>query len=124
MSASGIQIASLWQFQDYTNEGVSGEKLEVLSLLNKQLKAEGKQDTASAWNGKSETTETVPGTDTETETENVTEKDTATEAETKEQQKPAEEKGKPNIGVIIGASAAAAVVAGVIIALIVKKKKK
>lgn len=122
ISASGIQIASLWQFQDYTNEGVSGEKLEVLSELNKQLKAEGKQDTASAWNSKAETTETVP--ETETETENVTEKDTATEAETKEQQKPAEEKGKPNIGVIIGASATAAAVAGVIIALIVKKKKK
>ena len=35
---SGIQIAALWQFQDYTSEGVSGEKLAVLSETNKALK--------------------------------------------------------------------------------------
>ncbi len=126
ISASGIQIASLWQFQDYTNEGVSGEKLEVLSELNKQLKADGKQDTASAWNGKSETTETVPGTDTETETENVTEKDKDTIPPETEKGEIIIDKKSSSAPLIIGiAAASAAVIAASIAAvLFIKKKKK
>ncbi|MBO4422282.1 MAG: cellulase family glycosylhydrolase [Clostridia bacterium] len=114
ISASGIQIASLWQFQDYTDEGVAGEKLAVLSELNLKLKADGKQKTGVAWGEKAE--------ETETETETV--KETVTE--TAEQNKPQNEKKKPDIGLIVGLSAAAAAVvaAGVAIAVIVKKKKK
>ena len=120
ISASGIQIAALWQFQDYTNAGVAGEKLEVLSELNKQLKADGKQDTAAAWSDKTEVTETDTETETETETEEVKE----TEAETTKQHNTTEQKSKPNVGVIIAVSAAAAVAVGVIAILIIKKKKK
>ena len=120
ISSSGIQIAALWQFQDYTNEGVAGEKLEVLSELNKQLKADGKQDVATAWDDKTEVTETQTETETETETDKVTD----TEAETTEQQNTTEEKSKPNTGLIIAVSAAATVAVGLMIALIVKKKKK
>ena len=120
ISASGIQIAALWQFQDYTNAGVAGEKLEVLSELNKQLKADGKQDTAAAWSDKTEVTETDTETEMETETEEVKE----TEAETTEQHNKTEQKSKPNVGIIIAVSAAAAVAVGVIAILIIKKKKK
>lgn len=49
ISDSGIQIASLWQFQDYTDEGPAGQKLEVLSELNKKLAAEGKQASEADW---------------------------------------------------------------------------
>lgn len=49
IAASGIQIASLWQFQAYTDEGVSGEKLDVLSGLNVDLKEQGKQNIADYW---------------------------------------------------------------------------
>ena len=49
ISASGIQIAALWQFQDYTDEGVSGEKLTVLSELNADLKELGRQNCERYW---------------------------------------------------------------------------
>ncbi len=49
ISKADIQIASLWQFQDYTDEGTAGQKLEVLSDLNKKLAAEGKQGSESVW---------------------------------------------------------------------------
>lgn len=49
ISESGIQIASLWQFQDYTDQGSAGLKLEVLSELNKMLAAEGKQSGEDDW---------------------------------------------------------------------------
>ena len=49
ISSSGIQIASLWQFQDYTDEGPAGLKLQVLSELNAKLAAEGKQSGEEDW---------------------------------------------------------------------------
>ncbi len=49
ISNSGIQIASLWQFQDYTDEGPAGQKLALLSELNKKLAAEGKQSSGDDW---------------------------------------------------------------------------
>ena len=49
VSDSGIQIASLWQFQDYTDSGVGGQKLDVLSEINTQLKESGKLYTDVAW---------------------------------------------------------------------------
>ena len=65
IGASGIQIASLWQFQDYTDQGVSGEKLAVLSELNKKLVADGKQDTSAAWADRTNVTESASDTVTE-----------------------------------------------------------
>lgn len=117
IAASGIQMASLWQFQDYTNEGVAGEKLAVLSELNLKLKADGKQKTGAAWGEEPEETETETETETGIVTKTVTDEAT-TEAEKKE------EKAKPNIGVIIAVSAAVIAVAGVVTAVILKKKKK
>ena len=49
ISSSGIQIASLWQFQDYTDQGPAGLKLEILSELNGKLAAEGKQASEEDW---------------------------------------------------------------------------
>jgi hypothetical protein len=49
VSDSGIQIASLWQFQDYNDSGVGGQKLDVLSELNAELKESGKLYTDVAW---------------------------------------------------------------------------
>ncbi|MBQ7444730.1 MAG: cellulase family glycosylhydrolase [Clostridia bacterium] len=49
ISESGIQIASLWQFQDYTDEGPAGIKLTVLSEMNRKLSADGKQGSDSVW---------------------------------------------------------------------------
>lgn len=49
ISDSGIQIASLWQFQDYHDSGVGGQKLDILSELNAELKASGKLYTDVAW---------------------------------------------------------------------------
>lgn len=44
-----IQLAASWQFQDYTEEGINGQKLDVLSACNLELQAEGKQNTDAAW---------------------------------------------------------------------------
>lgn len=49
VSDAGIQVASLWQFQDYTDSGVGGEKLDILSELNTALKESGKLYTDVAW---------------------------------------------------------------------------
>lgn len=49
ISDSGIQIASLWQFQDYNDSGVGGQKLDILSELNAELKKSGKLYTDVAW---------------------------------------------------------------------------
>jgi len=49
ISDAGIQIASLWQFQDYNDSGVGGQKLDILAELNATLKAEGKLYTDVAW---------------------------------------------------------------------------
>ncbi len=46
---AGIQIASLWQFQDYTDSGTAAKKLDVLSELNLELVADGSQDVSAAW---------------------------------------------------------------------------
>lgn len=126
ISASGIQIASLWQFQDYTDAGVAGEKLKVLSDLNLKLKTDGKQKTEAAWAEKTDVTETV--TETETEVITETEKETETEraADTAETvtdavKEPAAQKNV--LPVILGISAAVIAVC-VITAVLIKKKKK
>ena len=49
VSDAGIQVASLWQFQDYTDSGVGGQKLDILSELNTALKESGKLYTDVAW---------------------------------------------------------------------------
>ncbi len=49
ISEAGIQIAASWQFQDYTEEGINGQKLDVLSECNLSLQAAGKQEKAAAW---------------------------------------------------------------------------
>ncbi|MBQ9511490.1 MAG: hypothetical protein IJR55_07360, partial [Clostridia bacterium] len=122
ISASGIQIASLWQFQDYTNEGVAGEKLEVLSELNKQLKADGKQNTDKAWNDKETETEQITETETETETEVETVKQT--EEITTDVQTQNGEKTKVLIPVILGVAAGVAGLAAVVTIIALKKRKK
>ena len=64
VSDSGIQIASLWQFQDYNDSGVGGQKLDVLSELNAELKASGKLYTDVAWGLAEDTEETTAKTET------------------------------------------------------------
>lgn len=49
ITEAGIQLAASWQFQDYTEEGINGQKLDVLSECNRRLRAEGRQDTSGAW---------------------------------------------------------------------------
>lgn len=117
ISASGIQVASLWQFQDYTDAGVAGEKLAVLSELNLALKAEGKQDTKTAWEGE-RTDETSGGVTTDQPETTVDVVDT--EAESTEESDKVH--GTSPLWYIIPAAAAAAVAAAVI--LIVRRKKK
>ena len=87
---AGIQIASLWQFQDYVDSGVGGEKLDILSEINTALKESGKLYTDVAW-GLAEDTEdtsaesdtsapTADESDTPAETSTDTSADTATDA--------------------------------------------
>lgn len=113
ISGSGIQIAALWQFQDYTDAGVAGEKLAVLSELNLKLKADGKQKTASAWQE-----ETAPETTAEPDTTTVTESVTNMldgDGYTAEKKYGA----IPYI-----AAAAAVLIAAAVTVIIVKKKRK
>lgn len=109
---AGIQIASLWQFQDYYDDGSAAAKLDVLATLNTELQTAGKQNTEAAWTPEPE--ETEPET---TETEN----DTAAETE----DKPADTDKKDKLPVIayVGIAALAAAVVGAIVFFIVKKKK-
>ena len=117
ISDSGIQIAALWQFQDYTDEGVAGEKLAVLSELNKKLVSDGKQDKEKAWAQKEEITETK----TETETETV-----AAAPETETEKIPEDDPKKDNTPLTAAIIAASAVlIAGIVTAvLIINKKRK
>ena len=117
ISNSGIQIASLWQFQDYTDEGPAGLKLAYLSELNKKLVSDGKQQTEDAWKEREEITET----ETETESDTVTEAATQ-EVTLKPDDDEKTEKKTNVIPYIIAGVAAAAICAAVIV--IIKKKKK
>ena len=115
ISNSGIQIAALWQFQDYTDKGPAGLKLEYLSELNKNLVSNGKQKTDKAWAEKEEITETATETRIVTDTEQ-----TATETETEE---IIQNGKKKNIVPYVIAAAAVAAIAAVCIVIIRKKKK-
>ncbi len=117
---SGIQIAALWQFQDYTNEGISGEKLAALSETNAALKEAGSQKTDKAWEEHTEPATAAP--ETEPQTEKQTEKDTEKATETKEI--APEPENKTNLIPVIAAVAAAAAIAAAIIFVIKKRKNK
>lgn len=91
---SGIQIASLWQFQDYTDSGVAAAKLDILAELNDELREEGLLYTDVAWNLVEDTDETYApiesatdgpatgaSTMSETTDESITETTDAKEAE-------------------------------------------
>lgn len=83
---SGIQIASLWQFQDYTDSGVAAAKLDILAELNDGLREEGLLYTDVAWGLAEDTSETDTSTEPDTE-EPTMESPTAsetTDAETME----------------------------------------
>ena len=88
VSDAGIQIASLWQFQDYVDSGVGGEKLDILSEINTALKESGKLYTDVAW-GLAEDTEDTEETsadspaadESETPTDAVTDPSTPSETE-------------------------------------------
>lgn len=114
ITASGIQIAALWQFQDFTDEGVAGQKLAVLSDLNKKLVSDGKQKTASAWETKETETETETETDEVTTAKNI-------DTETEEVKQTPE---KSNTPLVIGAIAAAVGVAAVVLGIVLIKKKR
>ena len=84
VSDAGIQVASLWQFQDYTDSGVGGEKLDILSEINTALKESGKLYTDVAWGlaeDPEENTSAEPDTSAPT-----TEEPEATETDTQPQQ--------------------------------------
>lgn len=84
VSDAGIQVASLWQFQDYTDSGVGGEKLDILSEINTALKESGKLYTDVAWGlaeDPEENTSAEPDTSAPT-----TEEPEASETDTQPQQ--------------------------------------
>lgn len=114
ISDAGIQIAALWQFQDYSDAGVAAEKLDVLTTLNTELQNAGKQNTEKAWKYQ----------DPE-ETESAEESTETTESESTAQETNApdkDEKGLPT-GVVIAIAALAVCIVGAAVAFIVKKKK-
>ena len=119
---SGIQIAALWQFQDYTNEGISGQKLQALSETNKALKEKGAQKTDKAWEEHTEPVTAAPETEpqTEKETEIQTEKQTETDEITEKQTDKTE--NKTNVVPIV--IAAAAVAAATALIFVIKRKRK
>ena len=49
ITEAGIQLAASWQFQDYTEEGINGQKLDALSDFNVDLRKNGKQELSAAW---------------------------------------------------------------------------
>lgn len=113
---SGIQIGALWQFQDYTNEGVSGQKLEVLSKVNTRLVSEGKQNTEIAWSDKTAVT-TAPATTQEQISTDTTGKTDETSGNN--------ESGKIKLllPVILAGVAVVGIVAAVTVIINAKKKK-
>lgn len=80
VSDAGIQIASLWQFQDYTDSGVGGEKLDILSEINTALKESGKLYTDVAWGLAEDPEDTTAESDTSAPTDSST--DAVTEPST------------------------------------------
>lgn len=84
VSDAGIQVASLWQFQDYTDSGVGGEKLDILSEINTALKESGKLYTDMAW-GLSEDPEENTSAEPDTSAPS-TEESEASETDTQPQQ--------------------------------------
>ena len=118
ISNSGIQIAALWQFQDYTDEGPAGLKLAYLSELNKKLVSDGKQQTEEAWKEREEITETEAETESDTVTEAATQEVTLKPDDDEKTEK------KTNVTPYIIAGVAAAAICAAVIVIIKKKKKK
>ena len=79
---AGIQIASLWQFQDYVDSGVGGEKLDILSEINTALKESGKLYTDVAWGLAEDTEDTSAESDTSAPTADESDTPDETPAET------------------------------------------
>lgn len=86
ISDSGIQIASLWQFQDYSDSGVGGQKLDILSEINTELKESGKLYTDVAWGLAEDVEETTAEAETSAPADDTTDaaKPDATEPATNE----------------------------------------
>ncbi|MBQ5725825.1 MAG: cellulase family glycosylhydrolase [Clostridia bacterium] len=82
VSDAGIQIASLWQFQDYVDSGVGGEKLDILSEINTALKESGKLYTDVAWGLAEDTEDTEDTEETSADSPAADESETPTDAVT------------------------------------------
>ena len=74
---AGVQVACLWQYQDYADVGTGALKYDILAERNRALIDAGKQDTSAAWLtyvvDPSMETESPTSPDSEAPSESVTE---------------------------------------------------
>lgn len=86
---AGIQIASLWQYQDFYDTGAGALKYDVLADLNAAFRTQGLQDVVSPWGEHEPVTEAVETAETPTEPESAAGSDATDAPQTETETAPA-----------------------------------
>ena len=120
---AGIQIASLWQFQDYTDSGTAAKKLDVLSELNLELIAGGSQDVSEAWQPHEKKEPVTDAGDTSVSESSNTEAESLSREESSDT-KTETEGCKSSLGISAAAGISSALIAGTITVKRRKRKNK